>query len=136
MKTKLSTFLSLLILTVTTSYAQSKSCDTIYKYTEVIAQFKNEQISLDKYFDKHIIPILVRSRERDNNIITKLQIVLTINSRGNVVDATFSRAKLSERCKEELKKELLTMEGWQSAIMNNQSVCSTYLWPIHCLKWQ
>lgn len=136
MKTTLSILLLLLFLTITTSYAQSKSCDTIYKNPEVKAQFKKGDKELDNYLMNHIIPILHRSMERDEEIISGLFMFLTINSEGKVTEVTFSRGELSERCKEELKKELLTMEGWQPAIMNNQAVCSTYLWPIHCLKWQ
>ena len=136
MKPILSKLLLLFIFLVTTSYAQSKSCATIYKYTEVPAQFKSELITLDKYFDKNVIPILARDMERGNEIISSLHIILTINSQGKVIDVTFSRSKLSEICKEELKKELLAMEGWQPAIINNNPVCSYYLWPISCLKWQ
>ncbi|NJM80665.1 MAG: hypothetical protein HC854_15565 [Flavobacterium sp.] len=94
----------LLILTVTSSYAQTKSCDTIYKNPEVKAQFNKGDKELDNYLMDHIIPILHRSMERDEGIISSLFMYLTINSKGDVIDVTFSRARLSEKCTEELKK--------------------------------
>ena len=136
MKKIFPTLLLLLIFTVTTSYSQDKSCDTIARYTEIQPKFKSETSNLDKYFNNHIVPILLRSMERDNVIITKLHIILTINLEGEVIEATFSKSKLNTLCKKELREAFLTMKGWQPGILNNQAVCSYYSWPISCLKWQ
>ncbi|MFB9096488.1 MULTISPECIES: hypothetical protein [Flavobacterium] len=131
-----STFLLLLIFTLTTSYSQDKNCDTIARYTEIQPKFKSETSNLDKYFNNHIVPVLLRSMERDNVLITKLHIILTINLEGEVIEATFSKSKLNTLCKKELREAFLTMKGWQPGILNNQAVCSYYSWPINSIKWQ
>lgn len=81
LKTKLVPFLLFISLSCTNCLAQS-NCDTIYKYTEVEAKFKNESNDLNSYFDKNIIPILVRNMEKGDEMITRLSIVFIINLHG------------------------------------------------------
>ena len=57
MKPTLSILLLLLILTVTSSYAQTKSCDTIYKNPEIKAHYKKGEIKLNKFVIKQLLPI-------------------------------------------------------------------------------
>lgn len=134
LKTKLIPFLLFITLSCTNCLAQSKSCDTIYDSKEIKAHYKKGELELNKFVIKQLLPIIGRCEEKENSTISSLFMYLTIDSKGKIVNVTFTRAKLSETCKAKLKKELLTMKNWQPAMLNNQPVCSIYLLPIHCLK--
>jgi len=134
LKTKLIPFLLFITLSCANCLAQTKSCDTIYDSKEIKAHYKKGELELNKFVIKQLLPIIGQCKE--NSSISSLFMYLTIDSKGKIIDVRFTRAKLSETCKAELKKELLTMEGWQPAILNNQPVCGIYLLPIHCLKRQ
>ncbi|WP_130736821.1 hypothetical protein [Flavobacterium sp. J27] len=133
MKTKLIPFLLFITLNCTNCLAQS-NCDTIYDSKEIKAHYKKGERELNKFVIKQLLPIIGQCQEKETSIISSLFMYLTIDSKGKIVDVRITRAKLSETCKAELKKELLTMKGWQPAILNNQPVCSIYLLPIHCCK--
>lgn len=135
LNTKLIPFILFITLSRINCFAQTKSCDTIYDSKEIKAHYKKGELELNKFVINQLLPIIGQCQEKENyTIYSSLFMYLTINSKGKIIDVRFTRAKLSETCKAELKKELLTMEGWQPAQMNNQPVCSIYLLPIHCCK--
>ena len=126
----------LLLLTVTKSYGQTNDCDTIYNNSETIPQYENDFKGLSDYLIKELVPIIANCMERDTDIIVSLYIILTIDSDGRVIDATFPKHNLSSLCKADLKKKLLTMDGWTAGQKDGRPVCSKFNWPIGCLKWK
>ena len=131
---KILTFI--LLLTVTKSYGQTNGCDTIYNNPETMAQYKNDFKGLSDYLTNELVPIIADCIKRDTEIIASLHIILTIDSNGKVVDATFPKHNLTLLCKDELKKKLLTMNGWTAGQNDGRPVCSKFIWPISCLKWE
>lgn len=74
--------------------------------------------------------------KRDSSLIASLQIVLTIDINGQVINATFPRPELADLCKSDLKKKLITMTGWKAGQMNGTKVCTHFYWQVSCIKWE
>ena len=123
-------------LWVLASSAQTTNCDTIYDLPETMPQYENDVKGLTDYLNKKLIPILSDCMKQDGELIASLYIVLTIDAKGNIIDADFPRLHATNNCKEELKQEIITMTGWTPGKINGQAVCSRFSWPISCLKWE
>ncbi|MDO8365576.1 MAG: hypothetical protein Q7T20_02180 [Saprospiraceae bacterium] len=137
MKHLLKILIYTLLMPVSVSYGQATSyCDTIYNTFETIPQYDKDFKGLTSYLINELAPIIGDCMERDSTIIASLFIILTIDSQGKVVDAAFSRPNLTAICKTDLKKKLLTMNGWTAGQVNGQPVCRIFNWPIRCLKWE
>jgi hypothetical protein len=99
-------------------------------------KYDNDLKGLSDYLMKELVPIIGDCIKRDIDIIASLYIILTIDSNGKVIDATFPKDNLTSLCKDDLKRKLLTMDGWTAGKINGRPVCSKFNWPISCLKWE
>ena len=124
------------LLTVTKSYGQNNGCDTVYSYVEVMPKYDNDIKGLSDYLMKELVPIIGDCIKRDTEIISSLYIILTIDSNGIVIDATFPKHNLTLLCKDDLKAKLLTMKGWTAGQKDGQPLCCKFNWPISCLNWE
>lgn len=124
------------LLTGTKSYGQAIGCDTVYNNPETMPQYRNDLKGLSDYLTMELVPVIADCIKRDTSIIASLYILLTIDSNGEVIDATFPRPNLTTHCKDDLKQKLLTMGGWTAGQHDGRPVCSNYNWPIRCLKWE
>lgn len=117
------------------SFVQANTCDSIYSISDVPPKYyKNEQ-GLMHYVRNELIPIIGLCVRREGDLIYSLFINLTIDCNGNVIDATFSKANLTIKCKEEVKAKLLTMTGWTAGQQGGKNVCCKYFIPISCIYW-
>ena len=123
-------------MTVTKAYAQTNGCDTVYNNPDTMPQYKNDLKGLSDYMTNELVPIIANCIKRDTELTASLYIILTIDSKGYAIDATFPKQNLTTLCKEDLKKKLLTMNGWTAGQKDGQPVCSKFNWPISCLKWE
>ena len=124
-------------MTVTKSYGQTNNgCDTVYNNSETIPQYTNDFKGLSDYLTNELLPIITDCIKRDTKTIASLYIILTIDSNGKVIDATFPKHNLTSICKDDLKKKLLTMNGWTAGQKDGRPICSKFNWPISCLKWE
>lgn len=123
-------------MTASKLYGQFEKCDTIFNYAEVMPKYINDLKGLSDYFLKELVPIIEGCIKRDKEIIESLQIKLTIDVNGKVIDAIFPKNNLNSQCKEELKKKLLTMTGWTPGRKDGRPVCCNFIWPINCIKWE
>jgi len=98
--------------------------------------FINEFKGLPDYLTNELVPVIAECINRDEELITSLYIILTIDCNGKVIDATFPKHNLTSLCKDDLKQKLLTMDGWTAGQQNGFPVCSKFSWPIGCLKWE
>ncbi len=121
---------------VAKSQGQTCGCDSVYNNPEIMPQFKNEFKGLLDYLKIELVPIIAECIKRDTEIIASLYIILTIDTAGKVIDATFPRYNLTSLCKYDLKQKLLTMNGWTPGQNNRPPVCSKIRLPISCLKWE
>ena len=124
------------LLTVSKTYGQTNGCDTVYSFVEVMPKYDKDIKGLFDYLMKELVPIIGNCIKRDTEIIASLYIILTIDSNGKVIDATFPKNNLSLLCKDELKTKLLTMTGWTAGLKDGKPVCCKFNWPISCLKWE
>jgi len=129
------TFIALLISSVTYGQITNK-CDTIYDFVDKMPQYDKDINGLMDYLNKELVPIISNCMKRDGDLIASLHIVLTIDKNGKVIDATFPRPNLTDQCKSDLKKKLLTMTGWTAGQLKGENVCTHFYWPISCLKWE
>ena len=137
MKTKIKILPFIIFLTCTTIFGQTNDiCDTIFDHVDKLPKFNNDNLDLSNYIINELAPIVSNCMKRDGNLIASLSIILTINSQGKVIDATFSRPKLTDQCKNELRNKLLTMTGWTAGQLNDRNVCFYYHLPISCFQWQ
>ncbi|MFN5984541.1 MAG: hypothetical protein ACK479_13825, partial [Fluviicola sp.] len=70
--------------------------------------------------------------------ISSLKIRFTINSFGEVIDAKIIQSypdDLSEDCKNEICLKAKYLNGFKTAFNNGIPVCSYYILPISCIKW-
>jgi hypothetical protein len=115
---------------------QQKGVDSIYKSVEISAEFIDQQAGLQKYFVNRLSPILSEWVEKhDQEIISHLNIRLTINKAGHVTAAELLKFAGDENCTTALIKELLTMKGWTPAKIGSKPVSSFYDWQISCILW-
>ena len=110
-------------------------CDSIYDFADQMPQYDKDIQGLIDYLSNDLIPIIGNCMNRDSTLIASMRIILTIDKNGHVIDATFPRPNLTDQCKSDLKKKLLTMTGWKPGLMNGKSVCTHFQWPISCIKW-
>jgi hypothetical protein len=125
-----------LLLTVTKSNGQTNGCDTVYNNPETMPLYKNDVKGLSDYLTNELFPIIADCIKRDTDIIASLYIILTIDSTGKVIDASFPKRNLTSYCKDDLKKKLLTMNGWTAGRKDERTVCSRFNWQISCIKWE
>ncbi len=117
-------------------HAQTGGCDTIYNTTETMPHYKNETKGLFDYITQELSPVLAECMKHDNNIVSSLQIILTIDRNGKVIDVDFPQNNLSSYCKNKSKEKLMTMQGWTPGYIKGQAICNKFNWPIKCLKWE
>jgi len=129
-------FTLILLIAVTKSYSQAIEYDTVYSSPDTMPMYKDGDNGLSQYFTKELAPIIGACIKRDTTIIASLCIVLTIDSNGKVIEATFPTHNLTTLCKDDLKKKLFTMNGWRAGQKEGRPVCSIFNWPIRCIKWE
>ena len=113
----------------------TNKCDTIYDFVEQMPKYDKDPQGLMDYLSKDLIPIISDCMKRDSTLIASLRIILTIDNNGHMIDAVFPRPDLTDQCKSDLKKKLLTMTGRKPGLMNGKTVCTHFHWPISCIKW-
>ena len=129
--------LAFFLLTDAIVFGQTTNkCDTIYDFVETMPQYDKGDSGVMKYIMKELSPLIGDCMKRDNSVIASLQIILTIDKTGNVIDATFPKPNATEQCKADMKRKLMTMTGWIPGLKNGQPVCCHLSIPIGCLKWQ
>ncbi|MBO0593998.1 hypothetical protein I2486_21570 [Cellulophaga sp. E16_2] len=110
-------------------------CDTIFDLVEIKPQYENDVKGLMKYFISDITPIISNCINRDSTLIASMNLTLTIDKKGQVIDVGFPRIQATEMCKKEITNKILNMDGWTSGQMNGITVCSKYVWPIS-INWK
>jgi hypothetical protein len=130
-------FILLFSLSLTTLFGQTiNSCDTIYNFPNTLAKYKDGEIGLLKYLSGKLPPILSDCVKHDEELIGSLRISLIIDASGKIIQVDFPKLQATKSCKEKLADELLKMEGWTAAKINDKFVCSKFYVPIKCIKWQ
>ena len=140
MKKKLGLEIILMLFMIVSQFytfcqTQISECDTIYEVVEIEPQFKNGSQGLFDYIKSDITPILEKCNKRDGEIISKMYVKLTINSLGNVIHVELKKMTGTKQCQTELKEKFLELIDWIPGKRNGHAVCSNYLLPISCIKW-
>ncbi len=120
------------------SFSQSEKCDTIYSNPDSLAVFSGGSIGLREFIFNELLTVIQLKCNNETEIPSSLKIRLTINSIGEVIDAKFIQPKhddLSEHCKNEIYAKAKTLKGFKAAFNNGIPVCSYYILPISCIKW-
>lgn len=111
-------------------------CDTIHDFVDVQPKYQDDEIDLLNYLSNMLLIVINECQKRDEELIDKLLIYLTINREGKVIDATFLNSNASEICQQNMKSQMLKMKNWKPAEINGKAVCSKYRLPINCLNWE
>jgi hypothetical protein len=115
--------------------AQTRTvCDTIYKTPQQAAHCNND-IDFSKFVINALPAILDSCVNANEEIITKLNLVLTINALGNIVEVQEKRNSLQPVCIKGLQQKLALYKGWHAGKVKNTEVCSYVSFPINCIKW-
>jgi hypothetical protein len=129
-------FLLSTLFGLTNSAAQTTApCDTIYKWADTMPVYRKGNKDILDYISQELTLVVSKCMTRDSNFITSLYLVLTINHRGEVIDVQFTRPCLSPLCQDDLRKKLLTMQGWTSGKMQGVDVCTYSPIAVSCFKW-
>lgn len=99
-------------------------------------QYETGEKGITDYTTDNLIPIFNNCFTKDDDIISSLFILLTIDKQGNVISVDFPSLQVVLRCKDKLMQELLEMPGWKPGKMGEQAVCTKVALPIRCLKWE
>jgi hypothetical protein len=134
MKTTISLTIALLINSVT--YGQDKhQCDTIYTLVDKMPSYDKGIAGLAGYVTKEVVPVITDCVKRDGGLISRLDIVLTIDLNGHVTDASFRESNMTDQCKDDLKHKFLAMKDWTPGRLEGRNVCTYLYLPIGCFKW-
>lgn len=120
------------------AFSQTEKCDTIYSNPDSLSVFKSGPIGLREFVQNELIPVIQLKCNNETEMLSSLKIRFTINSMGEVIDAKFIQPKLddlSEHCKNEIYAKAKTLKGFKAASNNGIPVCSYYILPISCIKW-
>lgn len=112
------------------------ACEKIYDTPDSLAKYKNGKKSLAQYVNDKIIPILGDCIKQKMEFVNSMTIKFTIDLNGKVIAVDYLKPVLTDYCKEKLNAELLKMDGWQPGKIGEMQVCSIYVFPINCIKWQ
>lgn len=133
-RTCLSTALFLAFLSV--ARGQEQGCDTLSRSVDKEPVYPGGTAALARRMQKELMPAVNECYVKDSVMITRLEMELTIDRKGQVQDVTFSGVSLPTACRERLRKRLLLMKGWEPALRKGVAVCSYYKWAIACILWQ
>lgn len=111
-------------------------CEKIYDTPDSLAKYKNGKKSLSQYVNDKIIPILGDCIKKKMEFVNSMTIKFTIDLNGKVIAVDYLKPVLTDYCKGKLNDELLKMDGWHPGKMGAKDVCSIYIFPIGCIKWQ
>jgi hypothetical protein len=95
------------------------------KFDEQIKYYKGKSLAQ--------LQLIIPKWAYGNNSDNILDITLRPNEKEYLI---FLVIQASERCKKDMRKEILKMTGWVPAENNGKTVCSRYIWQTNCLKWQ
>lgn len=132
------TILFILFFNINHAFSQTEKCDTIYSNPDSLAVFKSGSRSLLEFVSNELIPVIQLKCTNEIEKISSLKIRFTINSFGEVIDAKIIQSNpddLSEDCKNEICLKAKTLKGFKAAFYNGIPVCSYYIFPISCIKW-
>lgn len=132
------TILFILFFNINCAFTQAEKCDTIYSNPDSLAVFKSDSRSLLEFVSNELIPVIKLKCNNEIEKISSLKIRFTINSFGEVIDAKIIHSypdDLSEDCKNEICLKAKTLKGFKAAFNNGIPVCSYYILPISCIKW-
>lgn len=118
------------------STGQTSSCDTVYQSPEKSAVYLDGSISLVKYVQNELFPIISACNTIDDELLTRLTLIFTIDLHGNVIDINFSLENLTHTCQDLLRQKILQMPRWIPATINGQPVCSEFHFPINCIHYK
>lgn len=118
------------------STGQTNSCDTVYQSPEKSAVYQDGSISRIKYVQNELFPIISACNTINDERITHLKLIFTIDLHGNVIDINFSLENLTHTCQDLLRQKILQMPRWIPATMNDQPVCSEFHFPINCILYR
>jgi hypothetical protein len=84
------------------------------------------------------MPVIGDCYTRDDFMVTKMTMILTIGTEGDVLEATFpdKQTLIPARCQERLRERILKMKGWLPGKIKGKVVCSYYFWTIGCILWE
>lgn len=116
--------------------SQTIACDTIYPSPEKSAVYQDGSISLIKYVQNELFPIISTCNTFEDELITRLSLIITIDLYGNVIGIHFNLDNLTRTCQESLRKKILQMPPWTPATINGQPVCSEFHFPINCIHYK
>lgn len=111
------------------TFAQDQ-CTTPVDKSDKKVEFKDGDRTLFQFMDTVMFPVILNCIQRDRIKITSLHIRLTVDCKGDVIDATFQEENLSQNCRKEMKDKLLTLKGWNPAMQNGKAVSGYYEIPI------
>lgn len=116
-------------------------CDSVYRQVDEPAHFKDGQVALIRWSNKHLHPVLNFCNGLDSVMITGLVMDLTINAKGRVTNVevtarTSDQAAFTESCRNRLVKLFMGMEGWVPAVRRAKAVCGYYKLEVGCILWE
>ena len=116
--------------------AQQNECRQISRSVDTKAQYKNGSIDLTKFAINTLAPIIAPDSAGIEPIIFTLHVILTVNKKGQVVEAGLIRFPGTPEKEKKLKVALLSMQGWRPAKIRGHPVCFNFDWPISCFLWE
>jgi hypothetical protein len=128
----------ILFFNINCAFSQAEKCDTIYSNPDSLAVFNGGSIGLREFVFNELLTVIQLKCNNETEMLSSLKIRFTINSLGEVIDAKFIQPKLddlSEHCKNEIYAKAKTLKGFKAASNNGIPVCSYYILPINCIKW-
>lgn len=113
-----------------------QGCNTLSRSVDKAPAYPGGTVALARYMQKELMPVVNECYVKDSVMITRLEMELMIDQKGQVLEVAFSGVSLPTACRERLRQRLLLMKGWDPARRKGVAVCSYYKWSIACILWQ
>jgi hypothetical protein len=110
------------------------NCDSFYLHPDASTSFSTGNLDLMRFISKNVV-LSACATNGKGDLITKMTLVFSIDSEGFVMDVDAQDISLTPECKQEILNPFRGKQLWNPAMFKGQPVCSTYVFPITCIKW-
>jgi hypothetical protein len=111
-------------------------CDKLYTQFETGCVYAPGEDSLMKFIRQNLLPVISKLPDTEKQRITKLLIVMTIDTAGKIVNIHLPHFTGSPETAQELKNRIAAMKGWTIGKVNEVPVCTEVFWGANCLLWK
>lgn len=115
------------------AHVANAQCEKLYTQSETGCMYAPGEDSLMIFIQQNLLPVISKLPDAEKQRITKLLVVMTIDTNGKIVNIHLPHFTGSLATADELKKRIAAMKGWTIGKVNDVPVCTEVFWGANCL---